>query len=60
MKVKLECPKCGYKWEYGYWKWIWKAPFHWLALDAAAGCVRDYRRTKCPVCNQITWIARKK
>ena len=19
MKARLECPKCGHKWEYGYW-----------------------------------------
>ena len=26
------CPKCGHKWEYGYWQWIWKAQFHWLVF----------------------------
>ena len=60
MKAKLECPKCGHKWEYGYWQWIWKAQFHWLVFKRNPFRIRDYRKTQCPNCGQWSWIAREK
>ena len=60
MKAKLECPKCGHKWEYGYWQWIWKAQFHWLVFRCNPARIRDYRKTKCPNCGEKSWIAREK
>ena len=60
MKAKLECPKCGHKWEYGYWQWIWKAQMHWLVFKRNPARIRDYRKTKCPNCGQWSWIARAK
>ena len=59
-KANLECPKCGYSWEYNYWQWVWKAPFHWLVIKKNPFCIRDYRNTNCPSCNKKSWIARNK
>ena len=60
MKAKLKCPVCDCEWEWGYWKWIWKSQFHWLKISKSPIRVRDYRRTKCPNCESISWIARNK
>ena len=58
--AKLHCPKCGHKWEYSYWQWIFKTLFHWLHWDKETKSLRDYRRTKCPVCGKYSWIKRQK
>ena len=58
--VKLKCPECAYTWEYCYWQWVWKAPFHWLLWDNQFKCIRDYRNTKCPSCRKKSWIAKQK
>ena len=60
MKAKLECPKCGHVWEYGYWQWVWKAQLHWLVFKCNPASIRDYRKTKCPNCGEKSWIARNK
>ena len=52
MKIHLTCPKCNYKWSYGYWEWVWKAPCHVFNFFIW----KDKRRTKCPICNTINWI----
>ena len=56
MKAHLTCPHCDYKWTWGYWEWIFKAPFHWFCFHIW----KDFRRTKCPNCKRISWIPRKK
>ena len=56
-KRKLKCPKCEHEWECNYWKWVWKAPFHWLVLQKKPLRIRDYRKTKCPNCGKKSWIA---
>jgi DNA-directed RNA polymerase subunit RPC12/RpoP len=53
-KVKLKCPKCNSRWEWGMLKWFWKAPFHWMHK------FKDYRFTKCPLCDYRSWITREK
>ncbi len=52
-RVNLQCTECNYEWEYGYWEWIWKAPVHWFKFLEW----KDYRKTKCPNCEEIIWIA---
>jgi DNA-directed RNA polymerase subunit RPC12/RpoP len=56
MKAHLMCPRCGHKWIWDYWKWVLKAPFHMFDFKEW----RDYRKTKCPVCEQKSWIFRNK
>ena len=56
MKAKLECPKCGHKWERNYFYWVWQAPFHMFSIKT----MRDRRKTKCPNCGEKSWIARNK
>lgn len=58
--AKLQCPKCGNKFEMNYWKWLFKAPFHWLVWDKQAKRIRDSRWTKCPNCLEKSWIIRQK
>ena len=57
---KLQCPKCGHKFEMSYWKWILKSPFHWLVWDKQSKRIRDKRLTKCPKCLEKSWIIRQK
>ena len=60
-EIKLTCPKCGHQFMYkNYWAWVWKNKFHWLWFDKETGRIRDYRKTKCPNCNKISWIKKDK
>ena len=52
MKVHLKCPACGYEWFWNYWKWVLKAPFHMFHFTEW----RDYRKTKCPSCEERLWM----
>lgn len=58
--TKLQCPKCGHKFEMKYWEWIWKAQVHWLVWDKHNKRIRDKRLTKCPNCLEKSWIMRQK
>lgn len=49
-KRKLKCPECNHEWEYGYWEWVWKAPFHTFTK----------RLTKCPKCGKRSYIKGEK
>lgn len=49
--INLECPKCKTTFHYkNILVWILKAPFHYF----------NKRKTKCPNCNEWSWIRRKK
>ena len=48
--AKLHCPSCGTKFEYSWWKWVLKAPFHFFGR----------RLTKCPSCGTKHWIRKDK
>ena len=52
----LTCPKCAASWQWGYFKWILKAPFHWFNFTTW----RDKRYTKCPCCGKRSWMYREK
>lgn len=56
MKVHLKCPACGHEWSWNYWKWVLKAPFHMFHFIEW----RDYRKTKCPSCEERLWMYRIK
>ena len=56
---KLQCPKCNAEWEMDYWKWVWKAPFHTIAITIKPFRVKDKRKTKCPRCGETSWITSK-
>lgn len=59
--VILKCPKCECGFHYkNYWHWVWKAPFHWLWWDKKTNRIRDYRLTKCPHCDERSWMKREK
>ena len=60
MNKHFRCPKCGHEWEWNYWTWIIKSPFHWIGIDPKVGYPRDYRKTKCPKCGEKSWIASTK
>ena len=49
LTLEFKCPKCkGRFWIKGYWKWIFKSPFHWFGK----------RKTMCPHCmkkSYVTW-----
>lgn len=53
-KRKLQCPECGHTWEYGFWQWTLRAPFHEYVFFLK----KDFRKTKCPKCGKKSWIAR--
>ena len=46
----LTCPKCAASWQWGFWKWVLKAPFHFF----------NTRYTKCPYCHEKSWMRREK
>ena len=52
----LTCPKCAASWQWGYLKWIIKAPFHWFNFITW----RDKRYTRCPCCGKRSWMNREK
>ena len=58
--IKLKCPECNHEWTTGYWRWVFKAPFHWLRYKGKKFGFRDFRKTKCPACGQKSWIASEK
>ena len=60
MKVNLRCPSCGHTWQWGYFKWCFKAPFHWVGFDPASCRPKDFRKTTCPKCKTKTWISNSK
>ena len=53
-KVKLKCPNCEHEWDYSYFQWILKAPFHLFSFSKW----KDFRKTKCPKCGKKSWISR--
>jgi hypothetical protein len=55
MKAKLTCPHCGHEWTLGYWEWIFTTLFHFFDIFSW----RDYRYTKCPICEQKSWLRRR-
>ena len=45
--LHFTCPHCGTDfWIDGYWKWVWKYPFHWFGK----------RLMKCPSCDCKNWM----
>jgi hypothetical protein len=58
--IKLQCPKCKHEWKTKYFKWVFKAPFHWFYFDVKAFRPRDLRKTKCPKCGKKSWIVCEK
>ena len=53
---KLQCPKCGHKWEWSFWEWIMKAPIQHFNFIAW----KDRRKTTCPQCGKESWITAEK
>lgn len=55
-EVKVICPKCGNCMTYkNYWSWIWHTPIHWFNFFKW----KDYRRTKCTKCGEISYTGRE-
>ena len=53
---KFKCPKCNQEFKMNYWKWIFTTIFHWFSFKE----LRDYRKTKCPLCGEKSWMKREK
>jgi DNA-directed RNA polymerase subunit RPC12/RpoP len=53
--TKLQCPKCGEKFERNYFTWVWLAPFHCVQIEKPFR-IRDKRYTKCPNCGKRSWM----
>ena len=57
--VNLTCPKCGHSFLFkNYFHWIWNSPIHWLFLDIETNRPFDFRKTKCPHCNEKSYMRR--
>lgn len=55
-EIKVICPKCGNCMTYkNYWSWIWYTPIHWFNFLKW----KDYRRTKCVNCGEVSYIGRE-
>ena len=52
----LTCNVCAASWQWGFWKHVFKAPFHLFDFRIW----KDRRLTKCPYCGCKSWIAREK
>jgi len=56
-KVKVICPKCGNVMIYkNYFDWTFRTLIHWFNFLEW----RDYCRTKCSNCGEISYIRREK
>lgn len=53
--AKFYCPKCNNKFEMNFWKWMFTTVFHWFNFQER----RDYRKTKCPICGQRSYMRRE-
>ena len=50
LNLHFICPECLEPFHIdGWWKWIWKAPFHWFS--------RRYTKCPNPKCSKRSWMA---
>ncbi len=52
--ARFICPQCNQNFEMNWWKWMFTTAFHWFSFREW----KDYRKTKCPHCNNKVFVKR--